>query len=342
MLNIIFFGTAEFALPSLKALAQEKEFKILGVVTQPDKPVGRSQVLTAPPIKTLAQKLGLKTWQPEKLSHFAASTQGQKIFSQPIDLIVVVAYGQILPTSILTKPRFGCLNVHASLLPAWRGAGAVQGPILAGQRQTGVTIMLMDEGLDTGPILTQTKIKIEPDETAGSLSKKLSILGAEILPSTIKNWVAGKIKPQPQDESQATYIGKITKQTAQIDWSWPAKKIERLIKAMYPWPRAWCWIEIKVKGQKRKTRLNILKAEIGSSEKQIKNVGEFFLLPNKRLAVQCGDGILIIKKLQLAGKKEMEAKEFLHGYDIRSHPVATILNSKPSPPGGSGDHVAIV
>ncbi len=309
-LNIIFFGSAEFACPSLKALVKEKGFNINGVITQPDKPAGRRQKLTPPPIKPTAEKLGLKIWQPADIKLVKAE-EIKKRFGRPADIIVVAAYGQILPAEILNSPKYGCLNVHASLLPRWRGAGAIQAPILAGETETGISIILLDSGLDTGPILTQTKIKINPRDTAGSLEQKLSVLAAQILPATIKDWVQGKIKPQPQNKSQASYFGRLNKKMAEIDWRRPAIEIERLVRAMSPWPRAWCWL--KGKGQQPPWRLNILQARIGPDKKE-KKIGEFFLLANNELAVQCGQGLLLIEKIQPAGKKPMAGRDFWLGY----------------------------
>lgn len=299
-IKLVFIGTAHFALPSLAALAKEKSFSLEAVITQPDKKAGRQQTLTPPPVKLAAAAMGLKIWQPEKISLVQ-----EKIKHLKPDLIVVAAYAQILPPALLSLPICGCINIHGSLLPRWRGAAGVQAAILAGDRESGVTIMKMDEHLDTGPLLAQKRVKIAPEETAASLYEKLAQSGGEIIVPVLKKYLAGKIKPRPQDEKGATYAGRIKKEDGRINWTKPAGEIERFVRAMSPWPGAYA----KMKDGRI---LKILEAENKILGTEKFKTGEIFLA-GKKLAVQGGQGALIIKKLQLAGKKSMNSEEFLRG-----------------------------
>ena len=220
------------------------------------------------------------------------------------DIIMVVAYAQIIPKDILDIPKYGCLNIHGSLLPKYRGSAVIQAPLLNGDHETGITIMLMDEHLDTGPILRQIKIKIEPEETAQSLSNKLAKLGGNLSTTTIKDYLAGKIKPQAQNENQSNYVKKITKADGLIDWSKSAIEIERFVRAMNIWPSAWTWIKGK--------QLKIVKVQHQVIPINSQKIGKTFLY-NKGLAVQCGQDALIVEKLQMEGKKELTSQEFLNG-----------------------------
>ncbi|HTW96734.1 MAG TPA: methionyl-tRNA formyltransferase, partial [Candidatus Methylomirabilis sp.] len=205
-LKIIFCGTPEFAVPTLRALIADADFEIVAVITQEDKPVGRKQTLTPPPVKVVAQEFNLKIFQPDKIKNIK-----DKIVALKPDFIVVVAYGQIIPQSILDIPKYGCVNVHASLLPRWRGAAVIQAPILAGDTETGVTIMKMDAGLDTGPIIAQMKINILKNETAETLHDELAKLGAQMLPETLKAFARGEMELKKQDDKLATYARRLTK-----------------------------------------------------------------------------------------------------------------------------------
>lgn len=304
MIKTIFIGTPDFAIPSLESLIKDDFFNIVGVITQPDKPSGRKQIITPPPVKLIAQKYNIPVFQPKKIASFAS-----KILELKPDLIVVAAYSQIIPKSILDIPKYGCVNVHGSLLPKYRGAACIQAPILAGDKESGVTIIQMDKGLDTGPILAQKSIKIQKEWTAGALFSKISTLGAEILIPALKQYLEGKIKPMPQDPSQASYVGKISKRDGRIDWSKPAEHIERLVRAMNPWPGAYA------KKQKNNKTIKIIKVESETLKINQYKAGELFLYENK-LAVQCGRNALAIKKLQLEGKKILDAKNFLQGNNI--------------------------
>ena len=299
-IKLIFAGTPDFAVPGFRALLNDENFKILAVITQPDKPVGRHQILTPPPIKTEAQKNNIPVWQPDKIAEIK-----EKIRQINPDLAVLIAYGQIIPQEILDIPRFGWVNVHGSLLPRWRGAACVQAPILVGDKKTGVTIMKIEKGLDTGPILKQTEMKIDPKETAETLHDKLSTLGSEILPDAIKDYIDGKIELKPQNNSEASYAPTLKKEDGEINWQKKAEEIERMARAFYPWPGTWAnWQNKKIK---------IISVSPASLKINSYKIGQIFLHDNQ-LAVQCGQNALIIKKLQLEGKKETTAEEFLRGY----------------------------
>lgn len=298
-IRTIFIGTPDFGILSLKELIKDNQFDVVAVITQPDMHVGRKQILTPPPVKEVAQNYSLPVLQPKNISKITKDIKKLRP-----DLIVVIAYVQIIPEKILKIPKFGCINLHASLLPKYRGAAVIQAPILNGDKETGITIMKLDKGLDTGPILAQAVLNIKPNETAGTLYDKLSQLGSEQLITTLKKYIAGRIKPREQDESRAGYIGQIKKKDGLIDWSREAVEIERKIRAMTPWPSAWAYWNNKM--------IKILQVQQKSLEINSYKPGKTFLY-NGGLAVQCGKDALIIKKLQLEGKKEMTSEEFSRG-----------------------------
>lgn len=304
-IKVIFIGTPEFALPTFSSLVKDDFFDIKAVITQPDKKIGRKQILAPPPIKTEANKYKIPVHQPQKI-------QDTRSMIQNIDLIIVMAYGQILPKKILDAPKYGCLNVHASLLPRYRGSACLSVPILAGDEFTGITVMLMDESLDTGPILTQNKIKINPEETTAGLHDKLSKLSAQILPKVIKDYIQGKIKPVPQDNAKATYVRELKKEDGKINWQKPAVEIERMVRALNPWPGVFGELGIR-NYESGESIIKFLEVEHKILKINKYKVGELFL-DNGKLAVQCGQGALVIKKLQLAGKKPMSADDFLRGH----------------------------
>ncbi|MDD5291354.1 MAG: methionyl-tRNA formyltransferase [Patescibacteria group bacterium] len=305
-IKIIFAGTPDFAVPGFRALLADKDFKILSAITQPDKPVGRKQILTSPAIKTEAQKNNIPVWQPNKIADIK-----EKIREINPDLAVLIAYGQIIPQEILDIPRFGWINIHGSLLPRWRGAACVQAPILANDKKTGITIMKIEKGLDTGPILKQTEIKISPEETAETLHDKLSSLGAKILPGVIKDCVEGKIEPKPQNNSEASYAPTLKKEDGKIDWQKKAEEIERMARALNPWPGTWTNWQDKKSCLRRQVKIKKTESKILPINKY--KLGQTFL-HNNQLAVQCGQDALVIKTLQLEGKNEMTAQDFLRGY----------------------------
>ena len=319
-LNIIFMGTPEFGAIILEGLCQS-EYKPILVITAPDKPVGREQILTPPPVKILAEKYKIPILQPEKIQDVIA-----EIRATSPGLVAVAAYGQILPKEILEIPKFGCLNVHPSLLPRWRGASPIQYTILNGDKKTGVTIMLMDEKMDHGPILSQRVIKIGENETAASLHNKLANLGGHLLLETIPKWQRGLIKPIPQDESKVTYTKILTKENGKINWKKTAEVLEREIRAFSIWPGSYTFWEKKGKS----IRIKILKARVLKSTGGIPYpIGKTLVAPQNEICVQCGKGFLpgagdflVVEKLQLEGKKEMGSEEFLRG-----HPdfIGTIL-----------------
>lgn len=299
--KLAFVGTPKFAVPSLTALFNDSRFEIKAVISQPDMPSGRSMELAPTPVKIFAENNKLPIFQPQKISQII-----DELRALELDAIVVVAYAQIIPESILNLPKFGCINVHGSLLPKYRGASVLQAPILNNEEESGVTIMLMDKTLDTGPILKQASVKLTPEETAETLGETLSALGAKILPDTIINYFLGEIKPQAQDNSLANYVGRLDKKDGIIDWSIDAKKIECFTRAMSPWPSAWTWLNGK--------QVKILKVDPIIIPINSQKPGKTFIY-NSNLAVQCGQDSLIVRKLQLEGKKPMSAEEFLNGYN---------------------------
>ena len=305
IIRTLFMGTPEFALPGLETLLNNTAFEIIGVYTRADKPIGRKQVMTPPPVKVLAQKYQVPIFQPEKIK-----PEAEAISALNPDLIVVIAYGKIIPQTILDIPKYGCINVHASLLPKYRGAACLNAPILNGDAETGVTIMQMDAGLDTGPILKQASISLQGTETLSEVHDRLSQLGVKALPETLQDWVAGKIKPQTQDKSQTSYVKMLTKEDGRLDWNKSAAELERMWRAFHPWPGVHAFDEkggiikfLKVK------LLPETDAERGEKEKN----GQI-LMKNGELVVKCGQDYLVILKLQTEGGRPLAAKEFLAGH----------------------------
>lgn len=289
-------GSPDFALPSLRGLAAN--YQVVGVVTQPDRPSGRGREPKAPPVKQLAQTLDLPIIQPEKLRQPEAIEQ---LRNWAPDLVVVAAFGQILRQEVLDLPPHGCINVHASLLPRWRGASPINAAILHGDEETGVTIMKMDAGLDTGPMLAQRAIPIAPEETAGSLFEKLSNLGADLLLETLPEYLAGTLTPVPQPQEGVTYTPMLKKEEGRLDFTSPAVELERRVRAFNPWPGAFMELD--------GTLLKIHQAHI---EAGTAAAGQR-LVYRDQPAVATGDGLLILDVLQPAGKKPMSGKAYLAG-----------------------------
>ena len=295
--RIVFMGSPEFAVPVLRALAEH--YPVAGVVTQPDKPAGRGKKLTPPPVKVVAQELGLPVMQPRRLKAPEAFAQLQ---TWDPELIVVAAYGQILRPNVLALPRYGCINVHASLLPRWRGASPVQHAILAGDKETGITIMLMDEGLDTGPILSQRAIPIASDDTAATLSARLATLGAALLLETLPDYLTGALQPQPQPEEGVTYAPLLKKEDGRLDFSKPAEVLARQVRAFNPWPGTFTeW-----KGG----LLKVHRAEAVDAPSPGPGVR---LIWQGFPALGTAEGILVLQEVQPAGKRSMPGNAFLHG-----------------------------
>ena len=301
--RVIFMGTPEFAVPALEALLDEG-YNVVAAYTQPDKEAGRGRHVALSPVKELALSRGLAVVQPETLKDRSVVAH---IADAKPDLIVVAAYGRIITSEILALPEFGCVNIHPSLLPRYRGPSPIASAILRGDDVTGVTIMVMNKGMDTGPVLTQSTVSVAAEDTAGSLTMKLAGVGARLLIETLPQWFAGIIKPQPQDESRATYTRVIAKEDGKMDWNLTALELWRCVRAYDPWPGCYTWW--------RERRLKVIEAiplPGGKSEEKGKVVA---LLAEAKTAVgvQTRDGILGLVKLQLEGKRAMSAGEFIRG-----------------------------
>jgi methionyl-tRNA formyltransferase len=316
-MRVIFMGTPYFAVPTLQALCDgaapgqlwPSGLDLIGVVTRADKPAGRGRTKVASPIKELALELGLPVFQPGSLRHADALTLLRHLAP---DLIVVAAFGQILPPEVLKLPAHGCLNVHASLLPRHRGASPVAAAILEGDEQTGVTIMLMDEGLDTGPIIAQRATATGSDEVAGELAPRLAELGADLLVEVLPRWLAGGIVPTPQDPAQATTTRLLHKDDGRLDWALPAATLARQVRAYTPWPGAfttWQGHQLKV------LRARPVRQPPTTSPR---DPGIVFLARADRgrelLACACGQGALALEMIQLEGRRALPSAEFLRGY----------------------------
>ena len=301
-MRILFMGTPEFAVTPLEHLMLN-QFQVVAVYTQPDKPAGRGRSLVPQPMKKAALIRKLPVVQPTSLKE--AEVVAELAGFHP-DVIVVAAFGQILPQSVLDIPRYGCINVHPSLLPRFRGASPVAAVILAGDELTGVSLMLMDSGLDTGPILAQEQVSISPQDTTGSLTAKLSQIAAQLLPEILRRWTRGEITPKPQDEAEATYSVPITKEEGEINWHLSAVEIWRRVRAFQPWPGSYTrW------GGKR---LEIIEA-VPLAEGGSLAVGQVVALNREGagFGVNTGDGILSVLKVQLEGKRAVSAVEFVRG-----------------------------
>jgi methionyl-tRNA formyltransferase len=297
-MRIVFIGTGEIGVPTLRALLNS-EHEVLAVVTQPDKPIGREQRIEPPPIKKAIAKTSIPILQPARIKDQQATEQ---IRSLTPDVIVVVAYGQILPRDVLEIPRFACLNLHASLLPRWRGAAPIQAVIAAGDCETGITVMYMDEELDTGDILLQRSVEILPNDTGGSLHDRLAQIAPDALLESLRLVAAGNAPRIAQDNARATYAPKLKREHGQIDWSESAEVIERKIRAYNPWPGAF----MKVDHQ----NLKVFSASVVDLNGQPGEV----LRGDKDLIVATGKGALSLAEVQLEGKRRMSAAEFLRGH----------------------------
>ena len=307
-MRIVFMGTPDFSVPVLEALVQEGH-EVVQVVTQPDKPKGRGKSVLMTPVKEKALALGLPVWQPERIRRPEAVEQLKELAP---DVIVVVAFGQILSRQVLDIPRLGCVNVHASLLPKYRGAAPIQWAILDGETCTGVTTMLMDEGIDTGDMLEKMEVSIAPDETGGSLHDKLSRAGAELIRSTLRRLEAGTLVPKPQTEEGTCYARMLTKTMGDIDWNMDASAIERLIRGLNPWPSAYTHLDGRT--------LKIWKAQVREGNPE-GVCGQIVETGRDSISVKTGNGVLVLQEVQLEGKKRMDAGAFLRGFPLKAGTV---------------------
>ncbi|HEY1583207.1 MAG TPA: methionyl-tRNA formyltransferase [Chthoniobacterales bacterium] len=309
-MRVVFIGTGDIGLPALQSLRQSQPNELVGIVTQPDRPVGRDQILQAPPIKQALAKTSVPILQPERIREEEAV---RRIRELAPDVIVVMAYGQILPRSVLEIPVVGCLNLHASLLPRHRGAAPIQAAILAGDTETGITVMHMGEGLDTGDILLQRKLGIMPNETGGSLHDRLADLAPIALREALAQLAAGTAARLPQDSGEATYAAKLTREDGKIDWSEPAEMIARKIRAFDPWPGAFTRL---TDAAGRRRNLKIFRASVCAA---IDGAPGTVAMPNEsELVVATGGGALRLHEVQLEGKRRMQAKDFLRGFSSPS------------------------
>lgn len=299
----IFFGTPEFAVPTLRALCDVAE--VVRVITQPDRPKGRGMKLAPPPVKELALSLGIPVEQPTKVRtpEFA-----QSLRALALDVAVVVAYGRILPAGVLNAPRLGCVNVHASLLPKLRGAAPIQWSIVRGERETGVCLMRMDEGLDTGPVFARSSLQIGPDETSAELAERLCVLGAELLRVELPHYLAGERTPVAQDHSAATLAPILSKEDGAVDWSRSARALHDLARGFAPWPSAFTFLG--------GTRLKLHRTQIADEQREHADAGQILSADRAGIVVACGRGALRILELQAEGARRMSAADFLVGHRL--------------------------
>lgn len=302
--RIVYMGTPEFAVPALAALrtaSGQNAWQVVGVVTQPDRPAGRGKRLLLSPVKEYALAHDLPVLQPNRLRRQPEALAA--LIELAPDVLVVAAYGQILPRSVLEIPPFGCLNIHASLLPAWRGASPITASLLAGESETGVTLMLMDEGMDSGPMLAQARMTIAADDTTASLSERLARQGAGLLLETLPRWLAGEIAPVDQADlpGAVSYCSLLQKEDGLIDWQQPARQIERMVRAYTPWPSAYTFW----KGQNFK----IWQARVQEGQAEAGEV----VMRDSGVAVGAGEGLLELLTVQPAGRRAMDLRSFLNG-----------------------------
>ena len=307
-LRIIYAGTPDFSVAALRALI-ESEHDVIAVYTQPDRPAGRGRGLAVSPVKAEAQRHGIPVYQPESLKDEDAQQQLQALQA---DLMVVTAYGLLLPPPVLQVPRLGCINIHASLLPRWRGAAPIQRAILAGDKKTGVTIMQMDEGLDTGDMLAVAECEITDDDTGSSLHDKLMALGAQTLIEALPAIADGTLSGTKQDDAEACYASKLNKAEAKIDWSQSALQIQRAVRAYNSWPVAYCSYQKKNK----EAKLRLWQAEILPGAVADKLPGQVLAESASGIDVVTGEGLLRITELQAEGKRRMAVADFLNANSL--------------------------
>jgi len=319
-MKVVFIGTSEFGVPALSALVESPDHSVVGVITQPDRPTGRQQKLTASPIKEAAFKHHLKIFQPEQIKR--ESVLKQIAYLQP-DVIVVAAYGQILPKAILDLPHYGCLNLHASLLPKFRGASPIQSAILHREKKSGVTVMWMNEGLDTGDVLLTEATPIKADDTAQTLHDRLAQIGAKALLVSLDRLKKGKATRTAQSDLGVppSYAKKLTKEDGRIDWSKSKRDLDAHIRAMTPWPSAYTWVPDNTAGGNDQKMLKIFTTIFSRRAKG--KPGEVIRVDNHGVLISTGGtGGLLLREVQLEGKKRMHAAEFARGFNLA---VGTIL-----------------
>lgn len=304
--KVVFFGTPLLAVPFLEALIKAN-YSVSAVVTQPDRPAGRKNFLTPPPVKTLAEKKEIEILQVETLKEKRIN-EDESIFNRlknyQADLFVVVAFGLIIPEKVFSIPKFGAINVHPSLLPKYRGASPIQSAIFNGDKSTGITIMKLDAGMDTGPIIDQVQVQLAPDETTPTLTAKIMQLGPDYLIKTLDSYIQGRLTPQPQDNSKAIVTKQLTKKDGQIDWSLPANKIENQIRAYQPWPGSYTFFN--------KSKIDILSAKVIPSS-DLPAPGTVLSQANY-ICVSTGQDVLKLIKIKPASKNEMTANDFIRGH----------------------------
>ena len=301
-MKIIFMGTPDFAVGTLRSLA-EAGHEITLVVSQPDKPKGRGHAMVPTPVKAVAEELGIPVFQPVKIREAKDVLEKTEA-----DVCVVAAFGQIIPASILHMKKYGCINVHASLLPKYRGAAPIQWAVIDGEKESGVTIMQMDEGLDTGDMLAKAIVPLDEKETGGSLFDKLSEAGGRLCVETLAKLEKGEITPEKQGESPTAYASMLDKKMGNIDWNKSAVVIERLVRGLNPWPSAYTHLDGKT--------LKIWACDVLPQSAPKGESGEILEVTKDAIHVQTGDGILVLREIQLAGKARMDAGAFLRGYKV--------------------------
>ena len=314
IMRILFMGTPDFSVPTLKTLIRSKH-EVVGVVSQPDRPKGRGKQLQPTPVKEVALKHNIPVFQPARVREEGFA---ETIEALEVDVAIVIAFGQILPKAFLDIPKYGCINIHASLLPQYRGAGPIQRSIINGDAVTGVTTMYMDVGMDTGDMLLKEEVLLDDKETGGSLFDKLSRVGGILVLKTLAALEDGTLIRIPQDHKEATYAPMLDKKLGNIDWKMPADQIERLVRGLNPWPSAYTYMNGKM--------LKIWESDVVDLQDETSEPGMIAVVGSENFIIKCGEKGLLIKSLQVQGKKRMATDDFLRGYSLEP---GTRLSSNP-------------